>query len=68
MLTARTTLSTSVMNGKIYAIGGDLKRDARGWPWTPTSVVEVYDTGFVPTSVNPAGKFPTLWGKLKAAR
>jgi len=51
-------LSTSAVNGKIYAIGGTL-----GSPWDGISTVEEYDTGFMP--VNPAGKLPTLWGEIK---
>ena len=34
----RTFLSASVVNGKIYAIGGDVGV----WPWLPVSVVEEY--------------------------
>jgi N-acetylneuraminic acid mutarotase len=34
----RTFLSASAVNGKIYAIGGDVAV----WPWLPTSVVEEY--------------------------
>jgi N-acetylneuraminic acid mutarotase len=41
MPTARESLSTSVVNGKIYSIGGDVT----GFPWSPTSTVEEYDTG-----------------------
>ena len=57
MPTPRWALSTSVVNGKIYAIGS----------WQPgiTPVVEEYDTGFVPKSVEAKGKLPTLWGQLK---
>jgi len=51
-------LSTSAVNGKIYAIGGTL-----GSPWDGISTVEEYDTGFMP--VNPVGKLPTLWGEIK---
>jgi N-acetylneuraminic acid mutarotase len=38
MPTPRTLLSTSVVNGKIYAIGGDVAF----WPWSPTPAVEEY--------------------------
>jgi hypothetical protein len=63
MLTARWGLSASVVNGKIYAIGGS----AVAFPWAPVSTVEEYDTGFVPTikSVDATGKFKTTWGKMK---
>jgi N-acetylneuraminic acid mutarotase len=64
MPTARFICSTSAVDGKVYAIGGSVVY----WTWTPTSAVEEYDTGFVSASVNPAGKLPTLWGKLKDAR
>jgi hypothetical protein len=57
MLTRRTFLSTSAVNGKIYAIGG-----SPGSPWDGISRMEEYDTGF---SVNPVGKLPTLWGEIK---
>jgi len=63
MPTARQYVSTSAVNGKIYAIGG-----MRVWrAILPT--VEEFDTGFrEPQSVNPAGKLPTTWGEVKAAR
>jgi N-acetylneuraminic acid mutarotase len=60
---ARGFLATSAVTGKIYAIGGTL-----GGGWMGISTVEEYDTGFVPAliaSVNPAGKFPMLWGEIK---
>jgi hypothetical protein len=44
MPTARMFLSTSTVNGKIYAIGGSFA----GYPWVPAPTVEEYDTGFVP--------------------
>jgi hypothetical protein len=46
-------LSTSVVNGKIYAIGGS---EVHG-------TVEVYDTGF---GIEAEDKLATSWGKLKA--
>ena len=67
MPTARELLSTSAVDGKIYAIGGDVT----GWPWTASSTVEEYDTGFVPpetTSVEAKGKLTTTWGKIKRSR
>jgi hypothetical protein len=42
MPTARFTLSTSVVDGKIYAIGGILRATQSG-PETPSSAVEEYD-------------------------
>ena len=56
MPTARRWLSTSVVNGKIYAIGGCAGQ-------TILSTVEVYDTGF---AVEAKGKLSISWGKLKA--
>ena len=55
MPTSRTFLSTSAVNGKIYAIGGAL-----GAPWNGISTVEAYDPG-VETSIQ-----TWLWGALKA--
>jgi hypothetical protein len=65
MPTARELLSTTAVDGKIYAIGGDMT----GFPWTPTPTLEVYETGFVPgepTSVGPKGKLVEPWGKIKS--
>ena len=56
MPTARSALSTSAVNGKIYAVGGI---GVFGFLRT----VEEYDTGFVPEGVEPEGKLPTTWGK-----
>ncbi|MBI1925992.1 hypothetical protein HYR99_17290 [Candidatus Poribacteria bacterium] len=61
MPTPRSYFSTSAVKGKIYAIGGFAPGFVR------LSTVEEYDPG-LPQSVTPAGKFATLWGKLKAAR
>ncbi|MBI1925874.1 hypothetical protein HYR99_16690 [Candidatus Poribacteria bacterium] len=65
MPTARGSVSTSAVNGKIYTIGGDNVHDG-----PPFSTVEEYDTGFVPqsTEVSPQGKLATLWGKIKQGR
>jgi N-acetylneuraminic acid mutarotase len=63
MPTGRKYLSTSVVNGKIYAIGGV------GAGGVILSTVEEFDTGFRESqSVTPAGKLPTLWGRLKRTR
>ena len=57
MPTPRGWLSTSVVTGRIYAIGGaDQKITA-----LPT--VEAYDTGF---SIDAGGKLPALWGEVRA--
>lgn len=60
MPTPRISLSTSVVNGKIYAIGG----------WNGDqfilSTVEEYDTGFTGKDIQAKGKLTTLWGALKA--
>ena len=60
MPTGRNSLSTSVVNGRIYAIGG--------WdgmiPFSP-SPVEEYDTGFAGQGVKVAGKLSTTWGEVK---
>jgi len=62
MPTARGGLSTSAVNGRIYAIGGH--KGAMGF-----STVEEYDIGFVPSrSVSPEGKLPTMWGRMKAKK
>jgi len=67
MPTARAFLATSAVGGKIYAIGGT--------PPGPNvvmgggvelSTVEVYDTGFIPKSVEAKGKLPTRWGEVKS--
>jgi hypothetical protein len=65
MPTARGFLSTSAVGRKIYAIGGG----TGGGNCAPLKdgVVEEYDTGFVPQSVEAKGKLPTMWGRLKAA-
>jgi hypothetical protein len=64
MPTARLLLSTCVVDGKIYAIGGTKT------PYVGTSTVEVYNTGFLPSqevsTVRPEGKLVTSWGKVKS--
>jgi N-acetylneuraminic acid mutarotase len=60
MPTGRRGLATSALRAKIYAIGGSLD----GSPML-RGMLEVYDTGFVPQSVDAKGKAVTLWAKLK---
>jgi RNA polymerase sigma factor (sigma-70 family) len=65
MPTARCVLSTSAVNGKIYAIGGlDITFINQ------LSTVEEYDTGFTGenVSVEAKGKLPTKWGQMKRWR
>jgi N-acetylneuraminic acid mutarotase len=62
----RGLLSASAVGGKIYAIGGKTTTKNPHPPGVKT--VYEYDTGFMPaliTSVNPAGKLPTLWGEIR---
>jgi N-acetylneuraminic acid mutarotase len=62
MPTPRCLLSASVVDGKIYAIGGFT------WPpagWLYHTTVEEYDTG-LPESVKAKGKLVTSWGKIKS--
>ena len=65
MLTARMGLSTSIVNGYIYAIGGGTKSVPQ-LPLPAFSIVEVYDTGF--RAVEPEGKLPTTWGRMKGEK
>jgi len=51
MPTARDVPSTSVVDGKIYTIGGSVIY----WPWTPTSTVEEYDLTTPPPDFNGDG-------------
>ena len=62
--TPRLALSTNVVDGKIYAIGGGPAVNVN----YPKAIVEAFDTGFGLSSVNPAGKLSTTWGGIKAAR
>ena len=65
MPTPRTYLSTSAVNGKIYAIGGT-NAAAMGFPVIAFSLVEAYDTGFIPPKiVEVKGKLVMSWGKIK---
>ena len=59
MLTPRHNLDTSVVDGKIYAIGGYSNRNLES--------IEVFDPEFEPPqSVDPGGKLTTTWGEAKA--
>jgi RNA polymerase sigma factor (sigma-70 family) len=62
MQTARMDLSTSVVNGKIYAIGGGLLWNVA----LNEGVVEEYTPEGWPFAVSSSGKLPNTWGKLKA--
>ena len=66
MLTARCALSTNVVNGYIYAIGGAPNLPAPQFPIPALSIVEAYDTGF--RAVEPEGKLPTTWGRMKVVK
>jgi hypothetical protein len=57
MPTPRAGLSTCVVNGKIYAIGGANDRQL-------LSTVEEYDPGL---AVDAKGKLAAMWGEIKAA-
>ena len=62
MLTTRIALSTSVVNGKIYAIGGNER-----WLGPGLITVEEYaPEGWRPEAVSPQGKLPTTWGEIKS--
>jgi hypothetical protein len=50
------------VDGEIYAIGGS----PTGYPWTPIPTVEIYDTGFIPSSVQPKGKLIKPWGQIRS--
>ena len=62
MPTARSCLSTSVVNGKIYAIGGTAGFDQGVGGDVPLSTVEEYDTGF---AIEAKGKLATTWGIIR---
>jgi len=57
--TARVHLSTSVVRGKIYTIGGSTAADVA------LSTVEEYTPEGWPFSVSPQGKLATTWGEIK---
>jgi N-acetylneuraminic acid mutarotase len=60
MPTPRGRLSSSEVNGKIYAIGGSNNKGT-----ALASVVEEYDPGSTGEGVDFKGKLPTKWGMLK---
>jgi len=66
MQVPRIWLSSSAVNGKIYAIGGSLQTDFEADnPDSFSSVVEE----FTPEDwqlVSPRGKLPTKWGDVKS--
>jgi N-acetylneuraminic acid mutarotase len=55
--------TSTVVDGKIYAIGGDIGPGA-----APLSIVDEYDPGLPDniSSVSPAGKLLTTWGEVKS--
>jgi N-acetylneuraminic acid mutarotase len=60
MPTGRAALSTSAVNGYIYAIGG--------WDVAANDVVEEYKPAQSGFSVTPAGKRATTWGRMKTGK
>jgi N-acetylneuraminic acid mutarotase len=62
--TPRGTHAAAVMDGRIYVIGGNRSPAA-----PPLPIVEEYDPGLPDniSSVRPAGKLMTTWGKVRAA-
>jgi N-acetylneuraminic acid mutarotase len=58
--TARLILSTSIVNGKIYAIGGSVVDNGVGSP-----TVEEYTPEGWPFAVSPQNKLPRTWGLIK---
>ena len=63
----RLWLSSSALNGKIYAIGGSLQTEFEvDNPACVSSVVEEFTPeGWQPKAVSPQGKLPTKWGEIK---
>jgi N-acetylneuraminic acid mutarotase len=64
MPTPRGALSTSVVNRRIYAIGG------YGQGFINVPIVEEYDTGFREKviSVKAKGKLTTTWGEIRRTK
>jgi hypothetical protein len=64
MPTARGSLATAVVDGKIYAIGGQT-----GIPWgamgTVFDTVEEYAPEGFESAVSPQGKKTLTWGEIK---
>ena len=56
--------TAEAMKGKIYVFSGDNLKNA-ALQREPFVAVAVYDTGEVPQSVDPTGKFTTTCGQLK---
>ena len=59
MLSPRWHSSAGVVGGKIYDISGYSA-------FRILTAVEEFDTGFISKSVDPTGKLPTEWGKIKS--
>lgn len=64
MPTPRFNLSTAVVNGKIYAIGGRLRDKLSA----TSSAVEEYTPEGWPFAVSPQDKLPATWGEIKRSR
>jgi len=65
MQVPRLWLSSSAVNGKIYAIGGSLQAGAGAENFS--SVVEEYiPEDWQPEAISPRGKLPTRWGEVKS--
>jgi hypothetical protein len=66
--TPRWDLTAAVVDGKIYAIGGQFGEEA-DYPdnFSPVSTVEEYDPGLpgALSSVSPAEKLLETWGQVK---
>jgi N-acetylneuraminic acid mutarotase len=68
MPTARSGLSTSTVNGKIYAVGGaaiEADQGRVGQSISLSTVEEYTPEGWSPFSVSPRGKLATVWGAIR---
>ena len=66
MPTRRGWHAASVVNRKIYVIGGAPRHMPGVWDKPDVlSTVEEFDTGY---TINAKGKLPTLWGEIKRSR
>ena len=69
MPTARYNFDTCIVDGKVFAIGGEIEVFGVGGSSAavrgPLTTVEVYGTGEAPQSVDPAGKLLKTWGAIK---